>query len=110
VLTFGPLQVTGEQSRKPTEYDLHDMVKRDTANANAPAAAWCEVFWCGVPVGRFERVDWVVLDKAEPPYSTYWFISTSRQTQIASRDKDTVLQRVTQILQELMPPPGVLHS
>jgi hypothetical protein len=110
VLTFGPLQVTGEQSRKPTEYDLHDMLRRDTPNANAPAAAWCEVFWCGKPVGVVERIDWLTTDNSEPPYSTYWFISTSRQTQIASRDKETVLRRVTQILQELMPPPDVLHS
>ena len=110
MLTFGPLTVTGEQARKPTDYDMHDMVRRNVPQPKAPAAAWCEVFWHGQLVGKIERVDWVVTDGSEAPFSTYWFISCSGKTQVAGRDREAVLRNVNEALLELMPTPDALQS
>ena len=98
MLTLGdPTAITGEQCRKATEYDLGDMVRRGTYNA-PPAAAICPAYWGEAEVGRVERVDWMVVDGSEEPFSTYWFVSSSGKTQVAARELPLVLQRVTELL------------
>ena len=103
MLTFSDVTVTGEQGRVVSDYELGTMLRRGEPQG-APAAAWCEVFWHGVHVGRLERVDWLQLDPPDS-YSIYWFRSLSNKTQVAARDKAEVLQRVEEILTDLTPQP-----